>query len=481
MANNSTLGPNEIFVDYGSRTARLHAGWVNSPNGRGTSDIIWSCLSTVVLCSWSILCLNIPSREEGWWRCARRKFQWSLLTVMGPEVIFQLSLGEWLVARRWHKKFKESGYQHWTMTHSFYANMGGFILQTTDRGSFPVNSAQLHHLVAQSYVPCPIINKEAILDKNKAAAMVRLLTLCQTLWFLANCAGRAAQGLALTTLELSTLAFISSAIGTFFCWLYKPMDVETSITIVMAMPVAEVQRRAGYENDEWDKTPLEFVDRKREWPWNIYWHYGLAFMEKKLHMGWILTIHKHRPIERIGDDYWPEPTLKSLPALFVFHVAYASILMAGWNLYLPTYTELLLWRIASSIQLGTIISAWFTMPLQIHDVVLPSNIQKVVSFFTKNLKIFRGHANLSGAPMDHWYRTSPFAQQLERRAERARTLISSDPRWRASLRLLVVYELTWLIYLFARLYIIVEDFVSLRAMPDSAFDTVNWSLYMPHI
>ena len=83
--------------------------------------------------------------------------------------------------------------------------------------------------------------------------------------------------------------------------------------------------------------------------------------------------------------------------------------------------------------------------------------------------------------MDHWYGRSRFVEKLKIRAERVRTLISDDPRWRASLRLMVVYELTWLIYLFARLYIIVEDFVSLRAMPDSAFDSVNWSLYIPHI
>jgi hypothetical protein len=136
---------------------------------------------------------------------------------MGPEVVFQLSLGEWLVARRWLKKFKESGYENWTMIHSFYANMGGFVLHTPDCGSFPVNSAQPHHLLSQGHIQYPNIDKRGIQDKNKAEAIVRCLTLGQTLWFLLSCVGRAAQGLALTTLEVSTLAFISSATGTFFC------------------------------------------------------------------------------------------------------------------------------------------------------------------------------------------------------------------------------------------------------------------------
>lgn len=259
------------------------------------------------------------------------------------------------------------------------------------------------------------------------------------------------------------------------------MDVETSITIFMTFPVSEVQRLAGHENDVWTRTPLDFIDRRREWPWNIYWHYGLVFMRKKMKMGWLLMGPKHRPIERIADDYWPEPTMKSLPALFLFHVAYAAILMAGWNLDLPTYTELLLWRIASSIQLGTIVSAWFTMPMQIHDVVLPPNLQKVAIWMKRKQDQLRTRVNLHGAPMRRWYDTHPFGQHLRKRAERVRMLICDDVNWRASLRLLVVYEITWLVYLFARLYIIVEDVVSLRAMPMSAFESVNWSLCLPHI
>jgi hypothetical protein len=42
------------------------------------------------------------------------------------------------------------------------------------------------------------------------------------------------------------------------------MDVEASITIFMTIPVAEVQRSAGFANDKWTRTPLDFVDRKRE-------------------------------------------------------------------------------------------------------------------------------------------------------------------------------------------------------------------------
>ena len=51
------------------------ASFVGSPNIRGTLDIVWSCLLTILLSSWSILCLNIPADGEGFWHRFRRKHQ----------------------------------------------------------------------------------------------------------------------------------------------------------------------------------------------------------------------------------------------------------------------------------------------------------------------------------------------------------------------------------------------------------------------
>lgn len=48
-------------------------GWVTSPNQRGTADIIWTCLLTILACSWTILHLNIPANTNGWLRKALGK------------------------------------------------------------------------------------------------------------------------------------------------------------------------------------------------------------------------------------------------------------------------------------------------------------------------------------------------------------------------------------------------------------------------
>ncbi|KAF2014197.1 hypothetical protein BU24DRAFT_329833, partial [Aaosphaeria arxii CBS 175.79] len=289
-------------------------GWVGGSDNRGSMDILWSCLLTMVLSSWSILCLNIPAENDSLMRQLWRKFLWTLMTLMGPEVVCQRAFGEWLVARRWTKEFEKSKLEGWSMTHSFYANMGGIVLVPRDEKPFPINAAQLHFLVRNQYIEYVPITKKAILDKNKVSGLLRFLILGQTLWFCLNCFARLYERISLTTLELSTLAFIPSAMGTF---------------------------------------------QETEWPWNKHWYYGLTFIEKVMKMKWAVLKPKSRPIERIRDDYWPKPTLKTLPVLMFFHMSYAVILVAGWNLHLPTATELLLWRIACLIQLGTIMSAWF--------------------------------------------------------------------------------------------------------------------------
>jgi hypothetical protein len=35
--------------------------WQDSPNFRGTMDIIWSCLFTVFICVWTAVHLNVPA------------------------------------------------------------------------------------------------------------------------------------------------------------------------------------------------------------------------------------------------------------------------------------------------------------------------------------------------------------------------------------------------------------------------------------
>lgn len=102
--------------------ARL--GWVNSPNGRGTIDIVWGCILTTFLCVWTVLTLNVPASDTTLWAFTRIKLKWAIIALFGPEWLSAMAGAQWSIARRAKKQFHDDGIK-WTMEQSFFADMGG--------------------------------------------------------------------------------------------------------------------------------------------------------------------------------------------------------------------------------------------------------------------------------------------------------------------------------------------------------------------
>jgi hypothetical protein len=115
--------------------------FVESPNVRGTLDILWSCLSVLLLCTWSIQHLAIP------YQCRPRsmrqrinkflvelgiKLRWMLVTLIAPELLCGVAAEEWLTACKAAKFIGERAKDEemdWTSSHGFFAQMGGFRLR----------------------------------------------------------------------------------------------------------------------------------------------------------------------------------------------------------------------------------------------------------------------------------------------------------------------------------------------------------------
>jgi hypothetical protein len=60
--------------------------WVDSPHVRGTSDLIRSCVLTLLACVYTALHLNVP-RKQGIWAMLRSKLRWTLLGLLAPEIV----------------------------------------------------------------------------------------------------------------------------------------------------------------------------------------------------------------------------------------------------------------------------------------------------------------------------------------------------------------------------------------------------------
>jgi hypothetical protein len=69
--------------------------------------------------------------------------------------------------------FQAAGYEQWTITHAFFADMGGILLQTPGYPEFPIDAEQLFYLIEKGYIDYPDIHKADIDDKNKSDGLAR--------------------------------------------------------------------------------------------------------------------------------------------------------------------------------------------------------------------------------------------------------------------------------------------------------------------
>ena len=63
------------------------ATWVESPQGRGTWDILSSCIITLGLCVYSAIHLNIPHSSWGFWTKFGMKLKWLVVALLAPEAV----------------------------------------------------------------------------------------------------------------------------------------------------------------------------------------------------------------------------------------------------------------------------------------------------------------------------------------------------------------------------------------------------------
>ncbi|KAI9819457.1 MAG: hypothetical protein M1827_006905 [Pycnora praestabilis] len=417
----------------------LAPGWVDQPNGRGTIDIMWSCIVTIFLCSWSVLCMNIPAAGQSRWHILMNKLLWMLFAIFFPEVVTALAAEQWASASQSVEDFWLLGYKRWTMRHAFWADMGGFMLATPDFPPIPIDAHQLHHLLAGKHISFPEIGEKDIWDKNKADGFARALTVVQTVWFGLQCLGRAIQHLPLSTFELSTLAFVWCTLPTFFFWNHKPVDAEAPIFLTVDTRMEDILLSAGDRaNKPYNLTPLDFINPPPKFT-------GLALFWLGIKIGLdIDRTPKIRPIRTFANSTRTAPRGLSWKEIILgagIGLGYVCIHLAGWNFSFPTFVEHTFWRVATSLMSGLVVFYLFLL--------------------------FAGTA-LAGVISRRLFHTD---------TSTVADMAGLFPGWIKFPVCLVLCGA----YGSARLYIFVESFVSLRALPLGAYDSVNWSDYIPHI
>lgn len=273
----------------------------------------------------------------------------------------------------------------------------------------------------------------------------------QATWFLINCIIRVAQNLFLTTLEITTLSFILIFFFTSFCWRHKPHDISRAMILHTNAAIATIRSNLHPRPEEmWHQTPLDFLSRD-EWLCSRLWRYYIQILHY-LHIP-MFTRPSTKPYDRIPSDSFLRLDRVAEVIFVPCMLSFACMFMFAWNFEFPTPKERLLWRVAAVYQ------------------TLFGSAGAIICWYNNVFILPKHSASVEETPKQrfHWL------------AWKLRNIhVDRDPDLAVPLRVLIPNALLCVLYFSSRGFILVEDFIGLRSLPESAFQTVNWSKYIPH-
>ena len=358
-------------------------GWVSEPDGRGTWSIVWSCLVTIFICTWSVLHLDVPTRH-GRWYLFFRKVKWMLVTALAPEWILMMAVNDFFQARVLLGHLVTHGGDEWTLVHAEFAVAGGIRVKSPESDEImPKRIESLKKAVKLGQINEPPISNEELKSRSKSDGIVKLIALLQITWFGLQALFRAIQHLQVNALEIMTVAFFVLAVLIYAFWWNKPQNIE--YPIIIKLPNADPNGLKG--------SPGGNVGTNSRGDTKVW------FTEEK-YAAWI------------KNDLFVVVILAFIAPLF------GAIHCLAWDTPFPTPKEALAWRIC----------AVATTSLPLVETALA-------------LLDFRGesivHQSIVATPI--------------------------------------------ILYAIARITLITLAFMSLRALPADAFQTIAWTNYVPNL
>ncbi|KAG2357368.1 hypothetical protein BDR07DRAFT_1297887 [Suillus spraguei] len=195
----------------------------SSNNTRSLWEIIWSCAATLFACTWTAIHPNIPGMDERKLTVISRRLGIMMVALIAPELMITWATAQFLSAHSTAKAFNDAF--GWTVTHGFFARMGGFMLYVNDQPRATLTPDELKRFVDQGSVEIPVIVEADIEDRSKGDALSKGIAILQLAWFVLQLVARYVQSLPMTLLELDTLAVAALTSIAYGFWWKKPKDV----------------------------------------------------------------------------------------------------------------------------------------------------------------------------------------------------------------------------------------------------------------
>jgi hypothetical protein len=154
-----------------------------------------------------------------------------------------------LVSDKIHQ-FKEPEQPEWLATPADWASYNVYVKQRQLCNLGTLTMKQFEELVRDPNIEFPPITPAQIQDRSKGDGLSKLLAILQTSWFILQCVARGFQGLALTELELVTLAMASLNAITYAFWWSKPLSVQEPVIVYVTVPAGAGKVDRSSESDD---------------------------------------------------------------------------------------------------------------------------------------------------------------------------------------------------------------------------------------
>ncbi|ESK86847.1 hypothetical protein Moror_3460 [Moniliophthora roreri MCA 2997] len=336
------------------------------------------------------------------------------------------------------------------------------------------------------------ITEEEIQDRSHADVLSKTIAIVQTTWFILQCIARGAQGLAITELEIITLAFAFLNFITYFLWWNKPLrvrypvrvtwridedlpphaeELQTTLTSWVKAKIAGIRRyiissfhrlwrNQSYADEpratltSWMSTvKAKIIGIRRYIVSSLHkasfhgaWKKGRVMLQILLVLALLPTIPFLAGFQSImegKDNSLFSSRLDSDPielyaAVYLIAVAFGALHCIAWSFNFPTEAEQLQWWIMSILVA--------VLPLSAGPIHVMGRYKDKVDEFINSLSKWPGFL-----------------------------VIMKDILVGTSGLILGI------LYTMARIWLIVLALMALRDLPPSAYQAVQWLNFIPHI
>ncbi len=276
------------------------------------------------------------------------------------------------------------------------------------------------------------ISPETIEDKSKGDALSKTFSVLQISWFVVQCVARANQHLPITLLEMTTLAYAGLSMIMYSLWWHKPLNVKYHISLdgpySRSMPETH--------HPEASASPVNPL--RHRWVSTLHW-IKLTILGESAQGSYEDIGEGAFPFNSGGTERDMTSRIVTMPGVGFLFGAFHCV---AWSFYFPSHTEMMLWRLSSmAIIIGLCMAGHLF------------GVSLIIFFIDRE-----GMSKL-------------------RRSVKDREI------WALTLFILSAFTVFFgmFAYIVARIMLITLAFLQLRSLPPSAFCTVQWTTYIPHI